>query len=75
MYMMNRSVPSLRPPPSLLHKHTGIEYIASRFSGYLGRLELLRHEGPEVYSPLAVAEEIAEKPDAAAQAVQVACTT
>ena len=37
------------------------------FLGNLGRLELLRHEGREVYIPRAVAEEIAEKPDAAAQ--------
>ena len=34
--------------------------------GYLGRLELLRYEGREVYTPQAVAEEIAENPDAAA---------
>jgi predicted nucleic acid-binding protein len=40
------------------------------FLSNLGRLELLRHEGREVYIPRAVAEEIAEKPDAAAQAVQ-----
>ena len=45
------------------------------FLGNLGRLELLRHEGREVYIPRAVAEEIAEKPDAAAQAVQAACGT
>lgn len=45
------------------------------FLGSLGRLELLRHEGREVYIPRAVAEEIAEKPDAAAQVVQVACAT
>jgi len=45
------------------------------FLGNLGRLELLRHEGREVYIPRAVAEEIAEKPDAAAQAVQAACAT
>jgi uncharacterized protein len=44
------------------------------FLGNLGRLELLRHEGREVCIPRAVAEEIAEKPDAAAQAVQDACT-
>jgi predicted nucleic acid-binding protein len=43
------------------------------FLGNLGRLELLRHETREVYIPRAVAEEIAEKPDAAAQAVQAAC--
>jgi predicted nucleic acid-binding protein len=43
------------------------------FLGNLGRLELLRREGREVYIPRAVAEEIAEKPDAAAQAVQAAC--
>ena len=36
------------------------------FLGNLGRLELLCHEGGEVYIPRAVAEEIAEKPDAAA---------
>ena len=45
------------------------------FLGNLGRLELLRHEGREVYIPRAVAEEIAEKPDAAAQAVQAVCAT
>ena len=45
------------------------------FLGNLGRLELLPHEGCEVYIPRAVAEEIAEKPDAAAQAVQTACAT
>jgi predicted nucleic acid-binding protein len=45
------------------------------FLGNLGRLELLRHEGREVYTPRAVAEEIAEKPDAAAQAVQTCCAT
>jgi predicted nucleic acid-binding protein len=45
------------------------------FLGNLGRLELLRHEGREVYIPQAVAEEITEKPDAAAQAVQAACGT
>ena len=45
------------------------------FLGNLGRLELLRHEGREVYIPRAVAEEIAEKPDAAAQVVQTACAT
>jgi uncharacterized protein len=43
------------------------------FLGNLGRLELLRHTGREVCIPRAVAEEIAEKPDAAAQAVQDAC--
>jgi predicted nucleic acid-binding protein len=43
------------------------------FLGNLGRLELLRHAGREVCIPRAVAEEIAEKPDAAAQAVQDAC--
>jgi predicted nucleic acid-binding protein len=45
------------------------------FLGNLGRLELLRHAGREVCIPRAVAEEIAEKPDAAAQAVQAACGT
>ncbi|HEY5869364.1 MAG TPA: DUF3368 domain-containing protein [Candidatus Tectomicrobia bacterium] len=45
------------------------------FLGNLGRLELLRHEGREVYIPRAVAEEIAEKPDAASQAVQTAWAT
>ena len=45
------------------------------FLGNLGRLELLRHEGREVYIPRAVAEEIADKPDAAAQAVRAACAT
>jgi uncharacterized protein (DUF433 family) len=43
------------------------------FLGNLSRLELLRREGHEVYIPRAVAEEISEKPDAAAQAVQAAC--
>ena len=43
------------------------------FLGNLGRLELLHHAGREVCIPQAVAEEIAEKPDAAAQAVQDAC--
>ena len=33
------------------------------FLGNLGRLELLHHEGLEVYIPRSVAEEIAEKPD------------
>jgi len=45
------------------------------FLGNLGRLELLRHEGREVYIPRTVAEEIAEKPDAATQAAQAACAT
>jgi predicted nucleic acid-binding protein len=45
------------------------------FLGNLDRLELFRHEGREVYIPRAVAEEIAEKPDAAAHAVEVACAT
>ena len=45
------------------------------FLGNLGRLELLRHEGREVYIPRAVAEEIAEKLDAAAQMVRAACAT
>jgi len=45
------------------------------FLGHLGRLELLRREGREVYIPRAVAEEVAEKPDAAAQAVQAARAT
>jgi predicted nucleic acid-binding protein len=45
------------------------------FLSTLGRLELLRHEGQEMYIPRAVAEEIAEKPDAAAQAMQTACAT
>jgi hypothetical protein len=45
------------------------------FLGNLQRLELLRQEGREVYIPRAVAEEVAEKPDAAVQAVQAACTT
>ena len=39
------------------------------FLGNLSWLELLRHEGREGYIPRAVAEEIAEKPDAVAQAV------
>lgn len=45
------------------------------FLGNLSRLELLRYEGREVYIPRAVAEEIAEKPDAAAQAVQIVYAT
>ena len=45
------------------------------FLGNLDRLELLRQEGREICIPRAVVEEIAEKPDAAAQAVQGACTT
>jgi predicted nucleic acid-binding protein len=45
------------------------------FLGNLGRLELLCHPGREVYIPRAVAEEIAEKPDTAAQAVQATCGT
>ena len=45
------------------------------FLGNLCRLELLRHEGQEMYVPRMVAEEIAEKPDAAAQAMQAACAT
>ncbi len=45
------------------------------FLGNLGRLGMLRHEGWEVYIPRAVAEEIAEKPELAAQAVQTACKT
>ena len=45
------------------------------FLGNLGRLELLRHEGREVYIPRTVAEEIAEKPDVATQAAQAACAT
>lgn len=45
------------------------------FLGNLGRLELLRREGREVYIPRAVAEEVAEKPDTAAQAIQDACVT
>ena len=43
------------------------------FLGHLGRLELLQREGGEICIPRAVAEEVAEKPDAAAQAVQAAC--
>jgi predicted nucleic acid-binding protein len=45
------------------------------FLGNLGRLELLRDEGREVYIPRAVAEEIAEKPGAAAQGVRATCAT
>jgi predicted nucleic acid-binding protein len=45
------------------------------FLGNLGELELLRHKGREVYIPQAVAEEVAEKPDATAQAVQAAYAT
>ena len=40
-----------------------------------GRLELLCHEGREIYIPPAVAEKIAEKPGIAAQAVQTCCAT
>ncbi len=43
------------------------------FLGHLGRLALLQREGREICIPRAVAEEVAEKPDAAAQAVQAAC--
>jgi hypothetical protein len=43
------------------------------FLGKLGRLELLRYKGREVDIPRAVSEKIAEKPDAAAQAVQICC--
>jgi predicted nucleic acid-binding protein len=42
------------------------------FLGHLGRLELLWREGREVFIPRAVAEEVAEKPDAA-QAMRAAC--
>jgi len=45
------------------------------FLGNLGRLELLRQEGRQVCIPRAVAEEMAEKPDTAARAVQDACAT
>jgi predicted nucleic acid-binding protein len=45
------------------------------FLGNLDRLELLRQEGREIFIPRAVAEEVAEKTDAAAQAVQMACAT
>jgi len=45
------------------------------FLGNLGRLELLRYKGHEVYIARAVAEGIAEKPDAAAQTVQIGCAT
>jgi hypothetical protein len=45
------------------------------FLGNLGRLELLRHEGRAVYIPPAVTVEVAQKPDAAAQAFQAACVT
>jgi hypothetical protein len=45
------------------------------FLGNLGRLELLRHKGREADIPRAVAQKIAEKPDAAAQAIQTACAT
>ena len=41
------------------------------FLGNLGRLELLRYVGREVYIPQAVAE----KPDVATQATQAACAT
>jgi hypothetical protein len=45
------------------------------FLGHLGRLELLQQEGREVYIPQAVVEEVAQKPDTAAQALQAACAT
>lgn len=45
------------------------------FLGHLGRLGLLQYAGRNIYIPLAVAEEVAEKPDAAALAVQIACGT
>jgi uncharacterized protein len=45
------------------------------FLGNLDRLGLLRQQRREVCIPRAVAEEVAEKPDVAAQAVQTACTT
>ena len=45
------------------------------FLGNLGRLELLRHEGREVYIPREVAEEIAEKPHVAMQATHAAWAT
>lgn len=45
------------------------------FLGHLGQLELLQHEGREVYIPRAVVEEVAQKPDTAAQALQTACAT
>ena len=58
--MMNRSMPNSGLPPSLLHEHMGREYVASRVLGNLCWLELLRHEGREVYIPQVVAKEIAE---------------
>lgn len=45
------------------------------FLGNLGRLELLRQEGREVYSPQAVAEEVTAKLDPAAEAVRIAWAT
>ena len=45
------------------------------FLGHLGRLELLQDEGREIYIPRAVVEEVAQKPDTAAQALQMACAT
>ena len=45
------------------------------FLDNLGRLELLRRVRWEVCIPRAVAEEIAEKLDAATQAAQAACAT
>lgn len=45
------------------------------FLGHLGRLELLQDEGREVYIPRAVVEEVAQKPDMAAQALHMACAT
>jgi uncharacterized protein len=59
----------------MLHERIGREHVTLVFLGNLGRLELLRYEGREVYIPRAVAEEIAEKPDAAAQTVQIGCVT
>ena len=70
---MNRLTPNSTLPLSLLHERLGGEYLAPRVSGQSGPTGLLHHAGREVCIPQAVAEEIAEKPDAAAQAVQDAC--
>ena len=43
------------------------------FLSHLGRLELLRRQERAICIPRAVAEEVAEKPDVAVQAVQDAC--
>ena len=72
---MNRAKPN-STPPSLLHEHLGGEYVASRFSGPSGPAEVatLRRTVRYISHGQSLSE-IAEKPDAAAQAVQAACTT